>query len=250
MTKEELVKLYKNKKMSWEQISQKTGVPESTLRYKARKWGIPSRTKAEAQELFLKNHDHQRVGMVHSDESKNAISDSNMKFWETQDGSKLKKRISSLKKKEWNKKNEDLKASIIENMNTAAKERQGKGSVLEEKLAEFLNKKNFKVEVRTKDYTPGRKFEVDMVLPDYNLVIEIDGPMHFKKIYNDETLKKRIEQDKAKNDILLSEGILTVLRVHKVSKSIHLSTLKRIYAKIESIINDSSAHNTVQILEV
>lgn len=67
--KHELHKLYITEKRSWYEISRLTKIPESTLRFYAKKYDIRSRTKSEAQIVFLESAPHQRFGSTHSKES-------------------------------------------------------------------------------------------------------------------------------------------------------------------------------------
>ncbi len=76
ISKDDLEKLYNIDGHSWYAIARLTKIPEPTLRYYAKKYGIKSRNRSEAMKRFLENETHPMSGRAHSEETKQKIAHS------------------------------------------------------------------------------------------------------------------------------------------------------------------------------
>jgi len=83
---------------------------------------------------------------------------------------------------------------------------------------DFIREKKFA------DCKDKRQLPFDFYLPKYNLIIEFDGPHHFKKVWNEKHLKYTQKHDKIKNDYCMAHGIhllrISYLDGHNVSQLI------------------------------
>jgi len=198
---------------------------------------IKVRTKSEAQKLFAEKNGHQRVGKMHSDESKMAISDTMREFFDSDEGEEAKKRMSKTKYDAWLKMTPTEKANALNQLRISNREalRTGDGSKFENFLAECLSKDNFAVEQRTSAYTPGNNFHVDIALKDKGLIIEVDGPTHWKDIYGQTKLDIVQRQDAEKDAMLKGVGF-DVLRVQDDSGNTSRARYMRVFDKINEIV--------------
>jgi len=200
---------------------------------------INKRDKSEAQKNFIsRTGSHQRDGTLHSDESKDKISDTMRDVYDGPQGDEIREKIAQQRHDEWAALNETQRANVLQNLkqSSRAKAQAGEGSNFENYLADMLKSQGMKVEVRTKAYTPGQKFHVDIALPMEKIIIEVDGPTHWSPIYGDDELIKVRAKDKSKDDILNMSG-WNVLRVQDTSGSTTRARFARVFDQIEVIKN-------------
>lgn len=72
-----VVHLYYTENLSTHEIAKKLEISQSTVRYHLRKLNQPLRNRSSAQKTFLENHQHQRFGKKHTEETKQKISEAN-----------------------------------------------------------------------------------------------------------------------------------------------------------------------------
>lgn len=229
----ELITQYYNQGLSLRKISSLVGVPLATLYVFMAKNKIPMRDKSKAQKQYLSENDHPMLGKEHSDETKQKISKSLEGFWDglsDQEKEAYKEKMGAAWKNKWASLSKKEKANIIEMLSAKSKETKG-SSKFEKFLAQAFKDAGFIVEEKTANYTPGQQFEVDIALPQVGIMIEVDGPTHFKPIYGEEALKLQQGRDNRKNDILLGarlqvlrirddNGPLSAVRVRKILKMV------------------------------
>ena len=200
---------------------------------------IKKRNKSEAQKNYIKRTGtHQRTGTTHSDETREQISDSMKDVYDGPRGDEIREKISQQRQEEWAAMSQAERAEILENLKKSSRERamSGEGSNFENFLAEKLEEHGYSVEVRTKQYTPGQKFHVDIALPNEKIIIEVDGPTHWSAIYGDDELRKVQDKDSQKDKTLTSMG-WNVLRVQDGSGSTTRARFVRVLEQVESIQN-------------
>lgn len=198
---------------------------------------INKRDKSEAQKNFIeRSGTHQRSGTLHSDESKEKISDTMRDIYDSPQGDEIREKIANQRQEEWANLTEAQKANVLQNLKqtSRAKAQSGEGSKFENFLADELKGHGLKVEQRTKNYTPGQKFHVDIALPVERIIIEVDGPTHWSPIYGDSELLKVQQKDSAKDNILNMSG-WNVLRVQDGSGSTTRARFVRVWEQIERI---------------
>ena len=210
---------------------------------------IKKRNKSEAQLNYLEQAGtHQREGTTHSEDTKDAISDKMRVFYESDEGEAAKDRIREYRQQEWAEKTEAEKTAILEDLKSAnrAKMQSGEGSNFENYLAEQLTAEGYAPEQRTKTWTPGNKFHVDIALPQEKVIIEVDGPTHWSPIYGDAELQKVIAKDARKDAVLLSNG-WNILRVQDSSGSTTRARYKRVLDALAEIQYSSTAPKTYYV---
>lgn len=199
---------------------------------------IKVRSKSEAQKLYAEKHGHQRVGTTHTEDSKIAISDTMRDFFDSPDGDEARKKMSEARKLEWEKMTPSEKANSVNQLKIANREalKSGDGSKFENFIAEGLSHSGFNIEQRTDAYTPGNHFHVDIAIKDKALVIEIDGPTHWKDIYGQAKLDM-VERQDAEKDAMLHGVGFDVLRVQDDSGNVSRARLMRVLDKVNEIVN-------------
>ena len=63
-------------------------------------------------------------------------------------------------------------------------------------------------------------FEIDLLLPELNTIIEIDGPQHFLPIFGEDRLAEVVKMDSIKNGLLIGKGFC-VVRIKYLCKSMN-----------------------------
>ena len=198
---------------------------------------IKKRSKSEAQKNYIKRTGtHQRSGTKHTDETREQISDAMRAVYDGPEGDEIREKISQQRQEEWAQMSAAERAEILETLKSSsrAKAMSGEGSNFENYLAEKLEEHGYVVEVRTKNYTPGQKFHVDIALPKEKIIIEVDGPTHWSPIYGDNELAKVQEKDKLKDNTLTAVG-WNVLRVQDGSGSTTRARFVRVLEQVEFI---------------
>lgn len=229
----QLHRFYFEERLSFKQIADRFGVTESAVRYQFQKAGFTPRTKSEAQKIYLENNPHQRKGLPHTKETKELLSRTVEAYWQNNE----QKKLESLKKRQdwWSSLSDSEKERRISLMNDGAKQRAGKGGKFENRLAEYLQVNGYVVEQRTNRYTPGYAFQVDLALPEINLLIEVDGPVHYRVVYTEADLIQHQERDAKKNEKIIDGG-LDILRVRTSKTTLTEAKCRRVLNKINEII--------------
>lgn len=235
---------YTNKGRSVHQIakewtSDEAKIYPNTIRRCLKKHGIPLRSKSAAQKNHLDKNGHPLAGTSRSEAERKKISEGIQKYWDglsDEEAAKIKQDLSERGREKWECLSEEEKKKVIHDMHVASRLKSGKGSKNEEKVADLLREAGFNVITRTKDYSPGRRFEIDMAIPAKSIAVEWDGVAHFAPIYGDEALKKNMEKDDRKNDALVKYG-WTVIRCRDHSTSHSLAFCVRAASQIIEIIS-------------
>ena len=233
----EVRRLVEVEKLSTYKIADKVGCNQSHIVRLIAKFNkanpdnpIKKRNKSEAQLNYIKQTGtHQRQGTTHAEETKDLISDRMRDFYDSDEGEEAKARISEFRQQEWAEKTDDERAAILTDLQQAnrAKMQSGEGSNFENFLAEQLSAAGYMVEQRTKNWTPGQNFHVDIALPNDKIIIEVDGPTHWSPIYGDEELQKVVIKDSRKDKALIANG-WNILRVQDSSGSTTRARFKRV----------------------
>jgi len=234
---------YTNKGRSVHQIAKEwtsddVKVYPNTIRRCLKKHNIPLRSKSAAQKNFLDKNEHPLQGRERTEGERRKISQGIQKYWSSlgpEEAAELKQHLSERGRDKWDSLTNEEKKKIIHDMHVASRLRSGKGSKNEEKVADLLREAGYSVIPRTKDYSPGRRFEIDMAIPAESMAIEWDGIAHFEPIYGKEALMRNIEKDNRKNKALTGHG-WTVIRCRDHSTAHSLAFCVRAASKIIELI--------------
>jgi very-short-patch-repair endonuclease len=119
----------------------------------------------------------------------------------------------------------------------------GDGSRFENFIAEKLAEVGYKLEQRSHNYTPGKKYHVDIALPEQKIIIEVDGPTHWQPIYGEDELVKVQNKDKQKDSALNANG-WNVLRVQDGSGSTSRARFSRVFDQLQLVQKYKGAPTT------
>jgi len=241
------------KKRSTSDIADEHGVFPNTIRRELIRQGIQPRSKSDAQKINLNRNGHPMEGRSRTEEEKEKISLGLHHFWHADSDKKnkraenLRKKLAKLAKDQWDGLSEKERNEIIKRMHLASANSSGKGSKSENAVAALLEEQGFNVVQRSKEYTPGGQFEIDIALPDHKMAIEWDGATHFLPIYGEERLAVVQEKDARKDDLLISAG-WTVIRCRDMSSGYSRAFCTRTVDAILMILKNGP-HNTLHIVE-
>ena len=132
-------------------------------------------------------------------------------------------------------------------MRVGNSKKRRKGSKNENLVADMLINAGFNVIQRSKDFTPGRRFEIDIAMVKERIAIEWDGPNHFNPIYGEKSLATVQAKDKTKNAMLI-QSRWTVIRVRDHSTSSTMAFCRRACDKIIDTI-ENRERNVVHIID-
>lgn len=207
--------LYHTQGMSWANIGEMTGTYANKVRRDAKKLGIKSRDKSEAQKQALEagRHPHPTKDVGHTVEAKLKISESIADVWEGLSDKEREARRLDAKRRWALKSPEEIKAfrdAAGEGVRKAAKE----GSALEKFLLEALITEGYRVEFHKEQWVIREKLQMDLYLPEQNVCLEVDGPSHFEDIWGEDQLSKNQQRDAQKTGLLLERG-MCIIRVRQ-----------------------------------
>lgn len=241
---------YVEKRRSTTDIAKDNGVFPNQIRRALIKNGIPLRDKSEAQKNNIDRNGSPMQGRKRTGEEKKRISSGMQKWWDglTDDQkNEMKERLSEAAKGKWDLLSEHEKKMAIKKMQAASRIHAKMGSKNENMVANILREAGYTVHQRTKDYAPGRRFEIDICLPKEKIAIEWDGPTHFDPIYGELHLARVRRKDDNKNATLVAAG-WTVIRCRDHSTSSSLAFCTRAGEKLLQLLS-TCERGKVHIME-
>lgn len=241
--------LYNNQNMSWIQVAEVCNSYPNKVRRDAKKLGIKSKSRSEAQKAALEEgrHTHPTKGKEHSKEAKLKISENASKAWENLSELEKDKRR-KIAKKNWEDRSEGEKELFRSAGISAVREAAKHGSKLEKFLQYELIKAGYQVEFHKEEWVIRTKLQIDIWLPEHNIAIEVDGVSHFDDVWGEESLAKSQIRDKEKNDLLIDRGcvIIRVKQTKNLSQKYQRDVLKSLLNTIENVKKDRS-HKVITV---
>ena len=240
-----LEKEYIKKQKSMSNIAERYNTYPNRLLRDARKFNLKIRSRSTTQKILLESGavTHPTQGKPRSQEEKEKIGAGIASAYENS-SDKVKQERSDVAKKLWDKRSEsdieNMRISAIAGMKKAAIE----GSKVEKFIRDRLIELGYEIEFHSTHLINDNKMHIDIYVKDPLVAIEIDGPTHHTKVWDDEILKKNRAVDRKKNGLLIQQGI-SVLRV-KYSKKNYSAThniaiCNKIEEKLEKIKELSEA---------
>lgn len=235
--------LYESQNKSFKDIADQLETYANKIRRDAIKFKINIRDKSEAQKnaLTTGKHKHPTKGTIRSDSTKQKIGTSVLKAWSELDPSELHSRKQKAKQN-WENLTDDERSLIQQKANQAVRVASKTGSKLEKFLLNQLIKNGYKVLFHEEHILSNTKLQIDLMIPNLNLAIEIDGPSHFAPIWGSDTLSKNIKYDQKKEGLIIGKG-LKLIRI-KQTKDYSKSRALLVYDKLKDVI-DSVSNNTL-----
>ena len=113
------------------------------------------------------------------------------------------------------------------------------GSKQEKFLQGKLQEMGYEVVMHKKGLIEGN-FEIDLLLPELNTIIEVDGPQHFLPYFGEAKLAETIKMDSIKNGLLVSRGFC-VIRVKYLCKNMSKAVERKLWdvvsTEVEKVAN-------------
>jgi len=79
-------------------------------------------------------------------------------------------------------------------------------------------------------------FEIDLLLPELNTIIEVDGPQHFLPLFGEAKLAETIKMDSIKNGLLVSKGFC-VVRVKYLCRNMNKSVERKLWGLVSEAVD-------------
>ena len=215
-------------------IAKELGTYPKKIERVLKKNGQKMRTRSESQALAIQKgrSAHPTKGKVRSEEDKIKISLGVEKAWLTMDADKKEKFCQSAKER-WKDMSAEKKREMQEKAGRALRLACIEGSKQEKFLQNKLVDAGYSVEMHKKGLIQG-KFEIDLLLPELNTIIEVDGPQHYLPIFGQDKLNETIRMDGIKNGLLVGRGFC-VIRVKYLAKNMN----KRVERDLWNLVSSS-----------
>lgn len=193
-----------------------------------KKQGVALRSRSDATKGAMKKGrlEHPTKGKERTEAEKEAISKGVEKSWQEMDELD-RKALSDAAKKRWDKIDPLKKREMQERAGRALRISSIEGSKAEKFLKKKLNDLGYQVVMHKKGLVEGN-FEIDLLLPELNTIIEIDGPQHFLPLFGQDKLKEVVKLDSIKNGLLLAEGYC-IIRVKYMLKGLSQKSARTLW---------------------
>jgi len=200
-----------------------------------KKNNVTIRSKAEAMKLAIKNGraDHPTEGKQMTDDTKLAISKGVEQAWKDMP-EEARIQFAEGAKQRWDDMDPVKKKEMQSKAGAALREACLEGSKAEKFLKAKLQDMGYEVVMHKKGLIQGN-FEIDLLLPELNTIIEVDGPQHFLPIFGEDKLAETIKMDSIKNGLLIGRGFC-VIRIKYLCKSMNLSVERRLWSVVEEAV--------------
>ena len=207
----QILDLYENEQWSTYQIAEKLQTYPNKIRRVLKKHNVVLRSSKDAQKNALKNGraTHPTAGNSMSKQTKQKIGEAQGQVWDSLN-KKQKQYRSQIGKEAWAQKTEEEKSAFIAQAQEAIRKSSRVGSKLEHFLLSELSTRKTRVEFHKEQWLQNQNLQVDLYLPEYRTVIEVDGPSHFKPVWGEENLQKNIKADQQKTGLVLSSGLVMI----------------------------------------
>lgn len=246
LDKKQIIDLYRGG-LSINQIAEKYNTYGQKIRRLLIKANEPLRTKSEAQKNAIEKgtSKHPTEGRKRTDKEKMKISRSTVNYWANVDEDTMEKRREQ-SRQSWESlsktKLDEMRKLATEKIREAAKH----GSKLEREVQKMLIRHNIPYESHKKNLIPTQKLEIDLYVPEFSSIIEVDGPSHFEPIWGEEQLKKQQKFDAQKMGLILKRGFY-IIRIECRANSLSISKLKDLEIELIKTLEEIKNKNSEKI---
>lgn len=247
----EIAQKYKNG-MSTYDIAEEYETYPNRIRRVLLKHGIIRRDKSSAQKTAIEagRSVHPTKGRERTPAEKLKISTATVQHWKDLSPEDKLKKV-EVSKELWKQispeKKEEMRKLANEQIRKAAKN----GSKLERLIQDALIEEAIMYESHKKDVISTQKLEIDLYLPSFRTIIEVDGLSHFEPIWGEENLQKQQKFDNQKDGILLSKGF-NIIRIENISGSLALAKIAILKQKLLAVlkeIRDQKLTSTLRVIK-
>ena len=161
--KQFLTVAYLNENISWIEIARMVDTYPNKIRRDAKRFGIKSRSKREAQAVALKEGRavHPTQGKPRDEATKLKISESQGRVWDDLT-SKERAHRSKIGKESWDKKTEQEKLEVIQKGGEGVRRAARLGSKMEHFLLNELTKRKYKVQFHKDHWLKNQRLQLDL----------------------------------------------------------------------------------------
>jgi len=215
---------YNQQRISFEEMAEISNTYSQKIRRDAVKFGIPIRSRAEAQSLALESgrHKHPTEGTTRDPETKKKIGEKMSAAWDNFSEEQRAKMV-EYGKQSWLNRSDIDKKRTQEKAHKAILLTSKVGSRLERFLAKGLIEHGYSIETHNTHIIVNEQLEVDVMIPSLKIAIEVDGKSHTAPVWGDKPFKRSQRADKQKDGLLLMAGYVII----RVSHSKTLSDFKQ-----------------------
>lgn len=230
---------YVNKKKSTYEIAKALKTNSKKIQRALISLGVKLRSHSEAQAVALERgvSKHPTKGKKASASTKNKMSRAVSKYWSKMSDAE-KQRRTDMSKAQWEAMSDADRRELFAKAAAGCRKAATEGSALEKFIRKGLTERGYLVRYHEKRLVRDTNLEIDLYLPDLNMVIEIDGISHFEPIWGEDVLKKQQKADDIKAGLILSLGYVMV-RVKQICKTASLAkkndTLDAILKMIDGV---------------
>lgn len=244
-----VIECYSKHNKSTYEIAKELNTYPNKINRILKKNGVLLRDKGEAQSIAIKEgkRTHPTKGTKRPQSVKDKISDKMAGIWKHMSEEERERRA-SLAKAQWENMSDEDRAEFKKSAGKALRKAAEEGSKLEQFLLVELRRKGHKVDFHVSNIVTREKLEVDLLLPQINVAIEIDGPAHFYPIWGEKNLSKHLLSDNYKTGLLIQEGY-TVIRVKHLIKTISEIHKRKVFQKIVEVL-DKIEDNKNKLIEI
>lgn len=212
MNPDEIIRLYVEEKWGVPAIAKKYNTYTNKIRRLLIKSGVVMRTRSDAQKLALESGRAKipTQGRQRTEEEKEAIRNSIEDFWKNNPEKVVEQANKS--RAAWYNRDRESRLETHRLAKRGLQRTSKEGSKIERYILYGLIENGLTAESHIKELTDAEKLEVDIYVPEHKLVIEIDGPTHFRQVWDEERLLQQQQADAEKNGILINRGF-KVIRV-------------------------------------
>jgi len=253
LDKDTLQNLYANELKSDVEIAELVGTYSNKIRRLRHKLGIPTRPASEAQSLALKTGraKHPTLGKQRTEDEKRKIGEGVSSEWAKIDDTERKRR-SDIGRQVWDQKTQDEKELFLRKASEAIRKSSKEGSALEKFILDGLLGEGYRVDFHKERLVRNEKLQIDMILPEHNIAIEIDGPSHIRPVWGEENFERNKRSDEQKNGLLLGLGF-TLIRLRQdgsLSNVRKAAYLKELLVAIKKVVDKTTAEKYIIVGDI
>jgi len=234
----DIVNMYTEQQCSTYVIAKKYDTYPNKIRRLLLKQGIQLDDKSTAQKKALDagRSSHPTAGIKRDSKVKEKISESIYTYWQNMSDQERQKRAED-SRRQWEGMTEAEKKDFQKRAVQAVREASKKGSKMERFLLDQLTKQGYNIIFHKKQLFTHNELEIDLLLPELQVVIEIDGPSHFFPIWGEteekrqKNLQRQIQSDTHKTGLILSHDFV-MIRVKNIAKNLSEKTKRDVLKKI------------------
>lgn len=231
--------------ISLRELARRLGTnPVRILRF-CNKRNIPTLTKSESLKAA---YDAKRItphmtGKTWSEEHKRDLGEKQHKRWDKLTPEE-RERVSETHRENFEKRTD--KAEFSYKGACAIRQASIYGSKSEHALAKLFDQHGIKYIHHFKNLLPDTQLEVDFYLPDYNCVLEIDGPSHFTANLGTDNYRSQMQADERKNGLVLKLGASIIRLQHR--RTLYKRDHYNMFEVLKSVLPTLS--NELRIIDV